>query len=77
MATVNFSVPDSIKETFNKAFEGKGKSTITARLMKEAVEEKERLQRRRAVIGVLTRTRKDRPAIADEGIRRILEEIRL
>ncbi|GAB6068879.1 hypothetical protein JCM13664_22000 [Methylothermus subterraneus] len=74
MATVNFSVPDEIKEAFNKAFAGENKSAIIARLMKQAVEEKERQLRRQAIIEELTRTRKDRPTATDEEIRRAREE---
>ena len=37
MATVNFSVPDEVKETFNQAFEGQNKSAIIADLMRRAV----------------------------------------
>ncbi len=33
MATVNFSVPTQVKESFNRAFEGENKSAIIARLM--------------------------------------------
>ncbi|CAN5247628.1 MAG: hypothetical protein H0W33_07105 [Gammaproteobacteria bacterium] len=37
MATVNYSVPDEIKEAFNRAFYGENKSAIIAELMREAV----------------------------------------
>ena len=39
MATVNFSVPDEVKERFNRAFAGQNKSQIIAELMMRAVEE--------------------------------------
>jgi hypothetical protein len=47
MATVNFSVPDEVKEAFNNAFHGQNKSAIIADLMHEAVERFERKQRHR------------------------------
>lgn len=50
MATVNFSVPESIKHAFNTAFEGQNKSAIIAELMREAVERVQRHQRHRQAI---------------------------
>ena len=38
MSTVNFSVPEEVKDAFNAAFEGQNKSAIIADLMREAVE---------------------------------------
>ena len=29
MGTMNFSIPDDVKEAFNKAFEGENKSAVT------------------------------------------------
>jgi hypothetical protein len=49
MATVNFSVPDEVKEAFNQAFEGQNKSAIIAGLMRRAVDEAERRRSRAAV----------------------------
>ena len=42
MATMNFSIPDDVKEAFNKAFDGENKSAVVAGLMRKAIEEKER-----------------------------------
>ena len=30
MATMNFSIPDDVKEAFNKAFDGQNKSAVVA-----------------------------------------------
>ena len=46
MVTVNFSVPDDVKEAFNEAFEGRNKSAIIADLMREAVERVRRAEPR-------------------------------
>jgi hypothetical protein len=63
MATVNFSVPEDIKKAFNKAFEGENKSAILAALMRQAVEERKRKQRRaRAIEALLRLRRRIRPA---------------
>lgn len=50
MATVNFSVPDDVKDAFNAAFEGQNKSAVIAELMREAVERVERRRRSRSAI---------------------------
>jgi len=52
MATVNFSVPDDLKATFNATFEGQNKSAVIAGLMREAIE---RERRRRASVDAIDR----------------------
>lgn len=37
MPTVNFSVPEDVKDAFNATFEGRNKSAVIAALMREAV----------------------------------------
>lgn len=44
MATMNFSIPDDIKDAFNKTFANDNKSAIAARLLREAVDEAVRRQ---------------------------------
>ena len=43
MATVNFSVPDDVKEAFNTTFCKENKSAIIAPLMREAVDRAQRV----------------------------------
>ncbi|HEV8095139.1 MAG TPA: hypothetical protein VGP71_05375 [Burkholderiales bacterium] len=63
MATVNFSVPQDVKRAFNQTFAGEDKSDVLTRLMRQAIEERKRQQRRGAAIGALLRLRKRvRPA---------------
>lgn len=70
MATVNFSVPDDVKEAFDAAFAGQNKSAIIARLMAEAVEHKAQQERRaRAMEGILELRKEHRPA-SNAAIRR-------
>ena len=62
MATVNFSVPDEVKDQFNRAFARENKSGIIARLMMQAVEERRTQQARaRAIDSILRRRRKQKP----------------
>ena len=44
MATVNFSVPEDVKDAFNDTFEGRNKSAIVADLLREAVAREKRRQ---------------------------------
>lgn len=56
MATINFSIPDEVKQAFNAAFAGQNKSAIVAELMREAVEREARRERsRQAIARILAR----------------------
>jgi len=62
MATVRFSVPDEVKEQFNRAFARENKSRVIARLMMQAVEERNlQRTRARAIDALLKRRRKSKP----------------
>ena len=59
MATVNFSVPDEVKDAFNATFFDVNKSAVIADLMREAVERARRKQASdRAVDAILARLRR-------------------
>lgn len=73
MATMNFSVPDDVKDAFNHVFEGQNKSAIIADLMRRAVEEAERRRSRAAAIARLAGRREKRPAASDTVIRKARE----
>lgn len=67
MATVNFSVPDDVKDKFNRAFARENKSNIIARLMMQAVEERRvQKQRARAIDRLLELRRKRKPITMEE-----------
>jgi hypothetical protein len=74
MATMNFSIPDDVKEDFNKAFKGQNKSAVVAMLMRRAIEEKKRRAKQDrdldALIEELLRIRAEDPPASDEEIRR-------
>ena len=76
MATVNFSVPEEIKEAFNRAFAKRNKSAIIADLMAKAVEEeKSRKKQSKAIDRLLVRRETKKP-ISDEEFRAASEELR-
>lgn len=74
MATVNFSVPEEVKEAFNEAFKDQNKSAIIADLMREAVERAARKQRSHQAIGRILERRKHASAVTDEEIKAAREE---
>ena len=69
MSTVNFSVPEEVKRSFNEAFAGQNKSAIIADLMREAVERVERRKRHRQAIARILKRRKRAPTVTAEDIR--------
>jgi hypothetical protein len=74
MATVNFSVPDDVKEAFNIAYQGQNKSAVIADLMREAIERAERKQRSHDAISTIMERRKHAPSLTDEQIRSARED---
>jgi hypothetical protein len=70
MATVNFSVPEHVKNVFNHVFEGRNKSAIIAELMAEAVvREEQRLQSNQAIDRILKR-QKSAPKVSSSEVSR-------
>jgi len=69
MATINFSVPDDVKDDFNKIFKGENKSAILTRLMRDAVEERKRQKRRMTAINAILRLRAKSVAVSNGEIR--------
>lgn len=70
MATVNFSVPEEIKQAFQEAFANENKSAVIARLMQQAVEEKRREQRRAVAIEALLELRGQQAPVTKAEVRR-------
>ena len=69
MATVNFSVPDDVRDAFNEAFKDRNKSAIIADLMREAVDRFRRRQRSHEAIRRILDRRRDRQPLSDDDIR--------
>jgi len=62
MSTVNFSVPEEVKQVFNATFEGQNKSAIIADLMLEAVERARSRERSLAAYKRILKRRPKAPA---------------
>ncbi len=73
MATVNFSVPEDVKQAFQEAFANDNKSAVIARLMQQAVEEKKRQQRRAAAVDALLDFRRRQSPVSGAEIARARE----
>jgi len=76
MSTMNFSVPERVKEEFNKYYAGENKSAVLTRLMEQAIEEKKRQERRSAAMDAILEFRKTAPPISDEEVYQIRQEYR-
>ena len=74
MSTVNFSVPDAVKDEFNAVFSGQNKSPIIADLMREAVERARRKERSRAAISRIVARRERAPSVTEASLRKAREQ---
>lgn len=71
MATVNFSVPDEVKEAFDKAFGDHNKSAVIAELMRRAVREQQLQKRREQLFRQLSRGRAHRPSFTNAEVHKV------
>ena len=69
MATVNFSVPADVKEAFDKEFANQNKSAVLTELMRQAVEERRRRQRRAKAVEKLLALRKQTRSVSEREAR--------
>ncbi len=76
MATVNYSVPEEVKQAFNKRFEGRNKSAIISELLMRAVEDENRRDRRRVVMNELIERSPLREGLTSDSARRVRDEMR-
>lgn len=76
MATVNFSVPDKVKQVFNAVFAGRNKSAVIAELMMRAVEEQQAREARAKAIDRLITRRASKPVLTAAQIRAARAELR-
>jgi hypothetical protein len=74
MSTVNFSVPEDIKNAFNITFEGQNKSAVIAELMRDAVAREQRRQQHRSAVDRILANRVNAPHITEAEFRVAREE---
>jgi len=76
MATVNFSVPDDVKQAFNNEFAEENKSAILTSLMKRAIEENKIKKRRHNAIDAILALRGKQAVVSSDEISSAREELR-
>ena len=76
MATMNFSIPDDIRESFNQTFANQNKSAIVARLLQEAVAQARRKQQSDAAFKRILARRQKALHVSTEEILQMRDEIR-
>ena len=74
MATVNFSVPEEVKQAFNETFKDQNKSAVIAELMREAVDRARRRERQSEAIARILALRAQTEPVSPEAIRAAREE---
>ncbi|MDS4041681.1 MAG: hypothetical protein RKP20_10940 [Candidatus Competibacter sp.] len=74
MATVNFSVPEEVKQAFNETFKDRNKSAVIAELMREAVERVRRREQQSEAIDRILALRAQTEPVSPETIRAAREE---
>lgn len=68
MATINFSVPEDVKNRFNQIFQHENKSHLITELMKKAIEDYERKQKRAQAIEELLKIRAKQKPVSSKLI---------
>lgn len=76
MATMNFSIPDEIKERFNQAFANVNKSAIVAKLMEDAIAQAKRKKQSDKAARRILRRLKTAPVVSTEEILRTRDKLR-
>ncbi len=74
MATVNFSVPEDVKNRFNQVFQHENKSHLITELMKKAIEDYERKQRRAQAVDTLLKIRSKQKPVSNQLINKARQE---
>jgi len=74
MATMNFSVPEDVKERFNKTFANANKSAVVTQLLEEAIERVERKRKCDEAIHRIIAGFAERTTVTEEELRQAREE---
>jgi hypothetical protein len=76
MGTMNFSIPDDVKNRFNQTFANKNKSAIVTQLLEEAVAHAERKQQSSDAVQRILMRRSTAPDVPMQEILNIRDQIR-
>jgi hypothetical protein len=61
MPTMNFSVPEDVKQAFNATFEGQNKSAVLTQLLRDAIAQAQQQRLREAAVASILAMRKTAP----------------
>jgi hypothetical protein len=76
MSTVNFSVPEDVRQEFNQLFANENKSAILTKLMQQAIAEKKQQQRRQLAIDKILQLRESQAPVSAAEINKVRDELR-
>lgn len=76
MSTMNFSVPDRVKEEFNKYYADENKSAVLTKMLEEAIDEKRKQEQRAKAMDAILELRKSTRYVSTEEILQIKQELR-
>ncbi len=76
MATVNFSVPEDVRQEFNQLFSQENKSAILTKLMQQAIAEKKRQHRRQLAVDKILDLRASQAPVSAQEIEQARIELR-
>lgn len=76
MATINFSIPEDVKREFQTTFASENRSAVLTALVRDAIAERRRQERRQAAIDRILELRRTSIPTTDEEIARLREEAR-
>lgn len=76
MATMNFSIPDDVKERFNQVFAHANKSAIVTRMIEAAIAQAERKRQSDEALKRILQRRQTAPSISSAEILQIRDELR-
>ncbi|MBI4754192.1 MAG: hypothetical protein HY778_01935 [Betaproteobacteria bacterium] len=74
MATMNFSIPDDVKERFNKVFANQNKSAVVTALLEEAIERAQRKALRDEALERILARLDQRPVVSQKDIDQARQE---
>lgn len=76
MATVNFSVPEQVKQEFNQLFATENKSAILTQLMQQAIENRKQQQRRSIAVEKILQLRNTQTPVSLDTIEQTKQSLR-
>lgn len=76
MATVNFSIPNDVKEEFNRLFAGENKSALLTDLIKQAIADRKARQQRLKAMQAILDIRSTQKPVTQDAIQSARNELR-